>query len=656
MALPKNVLYYGTDEPLPEVIPLRAGPLTMRYEAGDLRYIKLGPYEILRRIYVALRDHNWGTVLPILSNLQMDIGHDAFRISYDVENKQGDVDFFWQGLITGDAQGSITFTMQGQARSTFQRNRIGFCVLHPMACAGVPAKIEHMDGSVEECPFPQTIAAQLVKDGHPWPVAPFDNMRAISYQVGPNLRAEIRFEGDIFEMEDQRNWTDASYKTYGTPLSLPFPVEVKAGAKISQSIKLTLSGDISTESNEAGRKGLTFSIGLGASKPKPGVGLGVASHGQPLTEKELDRLRALNLSHLRLDLHLSDPTGKVKLRQATAEAIALDTSLEIALFLTDAAQDELADLKRLLPSIKPPVQRWLIFHHNEKTTTAQWVNLARQYLADYDPSATIGAGTNLYFTELNSKRPPVEALDLIAYSLNPQVHAFDNASLTETLEAQAVTVESARHIAGDLPLAVTPITLQPRSNPNATGPEPEPVPGELPSPVDVRQMSLFGAGWTAGSLKYLFESDVQSLTYYETTGWRGVMEIETGSAVPEKFQSIPGAVFPLYHVLADVGQFAGGEIIPTTSSDSLVIDGLAIGQAGQMRVVVANLSAESRQVTLENLGNQVQVRYLDETNVVEAMQSPEAFQAQPGEAQATTKGELTLNLLPYAVARIDSES
>ena len=652
---PKNVLYYGQEDPLPDAISLRAGPLTMTYEGGDLRYIKLGRREILRRVYVAIRDHNWGTVLPRLSNLQMDIGDDAFRISYDVENKQGDVDFFWQGVISGDARGAITFSMKGQARSTFRRNRIGFCVLHPMACAGAPAKIEHVDGSVEASAFPQTIAPQLVKEGHPWPVAPFENMRALSHEVLPNLWAEVRFEGDIFELEDQRNWTDASYKTYGTPLSLPFPVEVKAGTEIIQSIKLTLSGDIPAAPDEAGQGAVTISIGSGGGKLMPQLGLGVAGHGQPLTSKEIERLRALNLSHLRLDLRLSDPTCKARLRQASDEARALEAALEIALFLSGAAEKELEDFAGLLQEVEPPVLRWLIFHQNEKTTTEPWVNLARRRLAGYDSSARIGAGTNVYFTELNAQRPPVRALDGVAYSINPQVHAFDNASLAETLEAQAVTVRSARQIVGDLPLAVSPITLQPRFNPNATGPEPATGPGQLPSQVDVRQMSLFGAGWTAGSLKYIFESDAQSVTYYETSGWRGVMETGAGSPAPEKFQSIPGAVFPLYHVLADVGEFAGGEVIPVTSDNPLAVEGLAIRREGKTRVIVANLSPGGQQVSLENLPGPARVTYLDETNVIKAMQSPEAFRAQPGEARSTTGGRLALNLRPYAVARVDLE-
>ena len=83
--LSRNVLYYGKDEPLPEQIPLRAGPLSLIYEDGDLRYVKLGDKEILRRIYVAIRDRNWGTVLPKIFNLQVDASQDSFRISYDVD-------------------------------------------------------------------------------------------------------------------------------------------------------------------------------------------------------------------------------------------------------------------------------------------------------------------------------------------------------------------------------------------------------------------------------------------------------------------------------------------------------------------------------------------------------------------------------------------
>jgi hypothetical protein len=127
--LPNSVLLHGRDEPLPERIDLRAGPLNLIYENGDLRYIKYGDREVIRRIYVAIRDRNWGTILPIFSNVTMDIGSDSFRITYEVENKQGEVDFAWQP-DPGVRVETILFSMDGAA-AHFLENRIGFCILHP---------------------------------------------------------------------------------------------------------------------------------------------------------------------------------------------------------------------------------------------------------------------------------------------------------------------------------------------------------------------------------------------------------------------------------------------------------------------------------------------------------------------------------------------
>jgi len=131
------------------------------------------------------------------------------------------------------------------------------------------------------------------------------------------------------------------------------------------------------------------------------------------------------------------------------------------------------------------------------------------------------------------------------------------------------------------------------------------------------------------------------------------METETGSPLPQKFQSLPGAVFPLYHVLADVGEFVGGEVIPTKSNRPMLVEGLAVVKDGHTRLLLANLSPEPQQVTVKNLGKQVRVCYLDETNVEAAMVSPTEFRAQTGDLLQTSVGRLLLHLLPYAVVRID---
>jgi hypothetical protein len=397
---------------------------------------------------------------------------------------------------------------------------------------------------------------------------------------------------------------------------------------------------------------LTFSVGAAPVGLLPNVGLCVADDGQPLNLVEVTRLRALNLSHLRVDLKLSQPGYADVLRHAVEQADALGLSLEVALHLSDAADEELASLRDTIADVHPPVCRWLVFHSAEKSTGARWASLARRILGDYEPQALIGGGTDAFFTELNRTRPPVDVLDLVAYSLNPQVHAFDNASLVETLKAQAATVDSARQFCGGLPIAVSPITFKMRHNPNATAPETAPV--SLPPQVDVRQMSLFGAAWTAGSLKYIAESGAHSATYYQTRGWLGVMETEAGSPLPGVFRSVPGGVFPLYHVLADVGEFAGGDVLPTTSSDPLRLDGLAMRDGERTRVVLVNLNPQAQRAIVMGLGRRVSVNRLDETNVMEAMRAPRNYRAQQAEITTTNVGTLELEILPYGLVRIDS--
>lgn len=640
-SLPLRVLYTGTEEPLRETRELKAGPLTVLYEDGGLRYVRWGQLELLRRIYVAVRDRHWGTVPSAVRDLRIQTAPDAFDLSFTVDCRRGDIDFGWNGTIQGDAKGTIVFSMDGEARSTFLRNRIGFCVLHPLKeCAGRPCIIERTSGAINKGNFPRFI----------WAQQPFLEMKAISHEVAPGVRARVAFEGEIFEMEDQRNWGDGSYKIYGTPLRLPFPVEVRKGTRISQKVTLAMEG-AGTPSFIA-PPSIPISVGAAPSATLPRLGLATASHGKPLSPYEVSLLKTLHLSHLRLDLAPGSAETDVLLLRASSEARALGVKLEIALHLTDAAE---AELKALIPKLvraDAPIGSWLIFHQAEKSTARRWLSLAREILIPYHPEAQVGAGTDSYFVEINRAHPPKEA-ELLAYSLNPQVHASDNRSLVENLEGLEATVESARLVGEDHPLAIGPVTLRPRFNPDATGPEPETPAGELPARVDPRQMSLFGAGWTLGSLKALARSGVYSLTYYETTGRLGVLEREKDPPLHRGFPSMPGWAFPLYHVLADVGEFVGGGILPWTSGNDLAVQGLGLTKSGRTRILLANLTDRSQKVRLACplLKRDVRVKRMDESNVMAAITMPGVFRTDDGEA--VSGSVLELDLLPYALARVD---
>ena len=87
-------------------VSLRAGPLRMVFEGGDLRYIMLGEREIIRRIYAAVRDRNWATVPSEISDLQANVEPD--QLSY---------------LPISARTGATRFTLSGGRRLTGQSRR-----------------------------------------------------------------------------------------------------------------------------------------------------------------------------------------------------------------------------------------------------------------------------------------------------------------------------------------------------------------------------------------------------------------------------------------------------------------------------------------------------------------------------------------------------
>ncbi|HWR50736.1 MAG TPA: hypothetical protein VN428_06495 [Bryobacteraceae bacterium] len=594
--IPKRVLYYGKDEPLPEKVEVRAGPFTAVFTEGDLRWITFRSghveREAVRRIYVSVRDRNWGTVTPVLRDVEIECGAEELTITYLAVHKRGDIHFEWRGSITGEKDGTILFEMDGEAKSTFLRNRIGFCVLHPTeSCAGQPCTIEKVDGAVERGTFPELIA----------PHQPFKDIRGITSPL-----SQIRFEGDVFEMEDQRNWSDASYKTYCTPLALPFPAEVKAGTKIRQSVRVNPRAAALFASRESGSR----LIRSASQSPLPPIGFGAS----PVDETELKRLQALKPAHIRCTPALARDYG---------------CPLEVEVTAPD------------WPAIKQRVARWLVFDPNGKSTAADTIKAARQQLK----GAHIVAGTNAFFTELNRGRPDPSIIDGACFSLNPQVHAFDNDSLVENLAAQADVVHSARAFLAGKPVHVTPVTLRMRANSDPT------VPGSQPDSSDPRQKSLFGAAWTVGSIKYLSEHPARhpgpggaaSLTYYTIAGPTGLME--------------GGSVFPMYHVFADVAEFAGGGVVTCTSTLPLEFDALVLKKGRRTRILLASFSPEPQSVRVDvtDMGRTLLLKSLDETNAERAMKQPESFRAEPATPLEITGHEIEITLRPYAIFRIDNK-
>lgn len=75
-------LLYGTRAVEADPVRLRAGALTADFANGNLRTIRHGGIEVLRAIAYIVRDRDWGTYEPALTDLVIDQGSDTFTVSY----------------------------------------------------------------------------------------------------------------------------------------------------------------------------------------------------------------------------------------------------------------------------------------------------------------------------------------------------------------------------------------------------------------------------------------------------------------------------------------------------------------------------------------------------------------------------------------------
>jgi hypothetical protein len=643
----RSRLLRGADEPAPPMRTLRAGPVTALLDGCDLRYVRIGRTEIARRIYAAVRDPSWNTISGAISDLTVEARDDSFDVRFHVRHEGDEIDFSWNGSIVGDPSGRITYGLDGRFDRATRYGRIGICVHHPwLETAGRPFEAQTAGGQLEGV-FPSLIGPQRFVEGTYR--ALFDPFDRLEVELEGGGTALFEFAGDLWETEDHRNWTDANFKTYSTPLSLGPPAPAAAGETLRQQVELTPVG-VHEEPASTGPVRLTIGAPTGSRVPAVGIGADADAHRPD--ERELELLRALGPRHLRVRIRLDRDAWTSGLSVAQETAGALGASLEVALELRPEHEGELARLAAALTG-GPPVERVLVTvagartpPSNEETSAPELVELARSALAESVPGAAFVGGTALNFTEINRTRPQSEGWDGICYSISPQIHAFADVDLFENLDAQAETIRSARAFAGEKPLSISPIMLGRR--PREDGEE---QPGVLPWSVDPRQPSLLGAAWTVGSLKYVSEAGAATATYYESTGWRGVGERSSGSPLPQRFHSVAGGAFPLLHPLADVAGWTGAEVLAVESSDPLACVALGVRAGdGGTRLLVANLTGRNETAVIAPLEGGLALRRLNET-ATRAISDPIGFRASAERRDASHELELALG--PYEVVRID---
>jgi len=408
--------------------PIRAGDLTFALDGPDLVDVRWGALEIASRIQVTVRDPDWGTVAARLDGAR--VGSVAGGAAVVIEGRHDPVGFAWRVAIEADAGGRLTFALDGAAERSFDLRRIGICVLHPWrSYVGAGYEATTPDGT-RNGTFPQAIAPQARVGGAYHPMIEAFDALTVAFPGGQTV--DIDLEGDLFELEDQRNWTDGSFKTYPTPLARSHPRALHAGERIRQRVKLAIRGPVAPP-QPPGAPAVTIGAPTGRSVPP----VGMSDTSTPIPRA----------AHVRIPVHAADPDP--------GPLSHAELPVELALTV-DPSSPDVAPLVPHLDGVR--LARVLVLRDDEETSSPDLVDEVRaRFGAGADGVPFLG-GTATFFSEIN-RNPPAPGLEGVAFALSPEVHATDERSIRGTLEIQAQVLTQARELAGGASLHPSPVTL-----------------------------------------------------------------------------------------------------------------------------------------------------------------------------------------------------
>jgi hypothetical protein len=640
----------GTEQPDVVGRLLRAGPMQVEFDNGQLRYLKMNGVEVLRAVGFLVRDENWGTYTPLISRLEIDQRDDSFSVSFHAVCRRPGQEIAYDARIEGSANGDLRFTGRALPATAFLTARTGFVVLHPLkGVAGQAVTVEHVDGTVEKSSFPPLVD----------PIQPFLSIRALTHEVMPGLRATVRMEGDAFEMEDHRNWTDASFKTYVRPLALPWPYTLPAGEEVVQSVSISFSGAAKGAGSAAAGKGIDVTLGAVTKQVLPLLGLGVPAEEIEHAMNQIDLLKLADprILQCHVDPRLGHGINELNGYRALAESTGADVVLEIVVESVDQYVRELRDLADLATRAGLRLAGIAICPVGDLKSVLPGGNrppappLEDLYIAARQafPDVKLGGGMFSFFTELNRKRPPAQRLDFVMNTTCPIVHAADDRSVMETLEALPYQVDTARTFIADCAHRIGPSAIGCRDNPHGATFTPNPGNERVClARADPRMRGLFGAAWTLGYIATLARSGIDAVTIGAPTGPLGIIHRRTEDAQPYYDGLSRPATYPVFHVISGLTRGAGAKLVDAACSDSQKVQCLAYRAKAGTTLWLANLTADTQIVRIEGAGGAAAGAMigalLDEASFETATTEPRRFQ------QSWRSMGSRVRLGPYAVA------
>lgn len=614
---------YGTSEPAEALSPRECGSMTFLVVEALTGSIGWGGVEVLRGIDYPIRDKDWGTLPTRTVRSERTSSGKFFRWERDFTTE--DISIAGRCEVVASLSGEMTLWLRMEIKRDLELCRTGFVLLHPIrGLAGKPMTVRRSTREALEERFPDLISASQ-------PAIGFVELR----YVIDGVSVIVDTSGQPFEMEDQRNWSDASYKSYAQTFGFPHAYKVNAGEVVEHRLILTVSGGGVRPQSGAETPTLVFQ-----REPVPetfpelaiatDLAWGPAALPAPLASlrrvARIDLRRGYDLGFLNtsgprkppIDLELVIPDDPQELTQAIDELSSQLMQLSVRpdhVFALPAAY-----LKSFQPDGPWPAS----------ARPSDAIAAARRAF----PSARIGGGSLTNFTELNRRRPDPTEIDYLTHGSTAIVHASDDASVFQTLETLPDIFRSATQLAPGKAYRLGLISIGMRGNPYGAGlsPNPERLRRTMCA-EDPRAQSLFGAAWLVG---------------VATAAERGGTELLTlaGAGGPFAVTSATSSLTPAFHVLACLTEMQGGRRLWIVTGDRR-LHAVGIEYGDGARVILANGSKATSTIICPSGGR---AAILDGSAVKAASLDPE------WRKRALRRLHGQIELPPYAVAFLDLET
>ena len=560
-------LLFGTDEPPLATLELRAGRLAARLRGTRLGPIEFDGHEVWHGVDFLHRDPDWGTPPASVERVEQDTDDAGFRLAVHGHIAAG-IRF---DIAIRASEACLRYEVTATVHDELMTNRTGLIVMHPLSVCGRRVEVEHTDGRASASTFPQLVAA--------WP--PFTLVRAIRHEYAGGAWAACRFSGDDFELEDQRNNADASFKTYGRSNLMPRPYRLRAGMVLRHSVELRIE---SAPPALLGRAPSPVRVVLGAvAGPLPAIGTAIAA--AELGRVGAGALASLAPAHLHLVLERPDEPfdAAVLARLLDGRGLRLDVDG------ITAADAQLGPIAAKLQSVGIEPAAVAVFPSTPPVLAA-----ARRAF----PHARVGGGTPHFFTQLN-RIEDLGAVDFLAFGTASVVHGADDEEIMAGLQSLPSMVATLRCRHGAVPVHVGPSSIGARRSPLGGQPPSDGSRRLALARRDPRTRGLYGAAWAVGYIAQFARAGARAITLFDLAGDAALVDEE-------------GAPTPAFQVLRRLG-------VPARCREVTIPDTAALAVlALERETIVANLGARPLAARLD----MAQARVMDATALLECSDEP----------------------------------